>query len=157
MSNLYSDGCLKIWNVQNTECLFSLNLFDGALIKSQVNLPTIHHIVSLNFDTILVGNQSNYIYAINLRKGVVIKTFKIDNPNENFNTLSFSSNGNYVYATTDSKKYLSFDYNSGKNVQNVTASSSNDLKFGDIVGISHHPFSNILVMWTDDGKLNLWK
>jgi WD40 repeat-containing protein SMU1 len=68
-----SDGSLKIWNTHTTECLFTLNLLEGEVVRSSVNLPTIHTVISVpgKADHVLVGNKSGFVYLIDIKKGQV--------------------------------------------------------------------------------------
>jgi WD40 repeat-containing protein SMU1 len=134
-------------------------LQEGVSIKSQVNLPTIHSLELLpgSPGIVVCGNLSNFVYLVDYKKGQVFRSFKSgDNVDKTgrLNTVSVSARGDYIYCTNEQNKFVTFDSRSGKIRQNIDIGPDSK---SEVVGSCHHPFSNILAMWVDNGTLTLWK
>ncbi|CAG8531010.1 9938_t:CDS:10 [Acaulospora colombiana] len=148
-----SDGTVKIWDVKSTDCLHTITprgeqatatIAGGATVNCVVQMPK-------NTDQIIVCNKSSTIFLVNVR-GQIIKTFSSDKKTGgDFISCMVSPQGDFLYCVAEDSNLYCF------NVQNGKLTSTLKLSESEVIGISHHPFSNILATYADDGIISLWK
>ena len=64
---------------------------------------------------------------------------------------TISPAGKYIYAPTELGSIAVFDTDSGKLESMIQATDK------EVIGICHHPFSNIVAIYDEDGDVKLWK
>ncbi|CAG8559278.1 11480_t:CDS:10 [Acaulospora morrowiae] len=148
-----SDGTVKIWDVKSTECLHTITprgeqatatISGGVTVNCVVQMPK-------NMDQIIVCNKSSTIFLINVR-GQIVKTFTSDKKTGgDFLSCTVSPQGEFIYCVAEDSNLYCF------NVQNGKLTTTLKLSDSEIIGISHHSFSNILATYADDGIISLWK
>ncbi|KAJ3017496.1 Serine/threonine-protein kinase smu1 [Thoreauomyces humboldtii] len=153
-----SDGSMRIWDTKSTNCLLTVHLHEGQVVTSGVHSPTVNAVMPMprTLDRFLVCNKSSYVYLVNI-KGQVVKSFT---PTVNAGTpvtashyvcVTTSPRGDYVYCATESNHVHVYHSESGKMVTSFKASEA------EMIGLAHHPVSNIMAAYSDDGIVSLWK
>nr|CAG8587539.1 1366_t:CDS:10 [Entrophospora candida] len=150
-----SDGTVKIWDSKSTDCLHTITPYGsksepGATISGG---KTVNCVVQMpkNMDQILVCNRSTTVYLMNLR-GQIIKSFTSDKKSGgDFISCTVSPQGDFIYCVGEDFHLYSFSIQSGKLISSLKLSEA------EIIGLIHHPFSNILATYADDGVISLWK
>ncbi|KAG9296856.1 hypothetical protein G9A89_006811 [Geosiphon pyriformis] len=124
-----SDGTVKIWDSKSTDCLHSIlpNSVQAATTISGGIAVNCVIQMPKNMDHIVVCNKSPMVYLMTMR-GQILKTF-----------------------TSEDSILYSFNVQSGKVTTTLKLSEA------EVIGVSHHPFSNILASYADDGVISLWK
>ncbi|KAI8910297.1 wd-repeat protein [Gorgonomyces haynaldii] len=141
-----ADGTIRIWSRQTTECLQTLSLSEGKLGQT-LNLRSVHSLLSVN-NSIFCGTASPFVYVIN-SKGQLLHTIR-SSQEKHFTATCLSGHGDFVYCATEDHKIIAFNSKTGKKTNEVLLGS-------EIMGVVHHPFSNIMAVWTDQGVLELIK
>jgi len=148
-----SDGTVKIWDTKSTECLYTIVLHEGAIVNTGVNAKTINKIIPLpkNMDQFIVCNQSPYIYILTLR-GQLVKAINTGKSCD-FITCTLSPKSELLYCVGEDNSLYTIDltYNRLKNQNPLKLTES------EIIGVSHHPYSNIFASYDEEGHLSLWK
>jgi WD40 repeat-containing protein SMU1 len=143
-----SDGTIKIWDAKTTECVHTFspgNSMDIA-INSIRTMPR-------NQEQLLVCNRSNTVYIMNLQGGV-LKSFKSGKKREDrgdFLCCTVSPKGEWIYGVAEDHEMYCFSMNTGQ-LEHVMKVSDRE-----VIGTDHHPHSNLICTYADDGKLLLWK
>lgn len=87
--------------------------------------------------------------------GDVLQTFKGDSINEtkvgNFVSSALSMRGKWLYGVTDKGYLLSFTAATG------VFETSMQISNGDVYGVTHHPYRNMIATFSNDGYVRLWK
>ena len=144
-----SDGTVRIWNAQTAECLSVVKLHDGGMLKSSMNLRSVHTVIHLGQGNLLVGNHGKHLYIINL-KGELVQVLHDDQVQGEYTMLEVSGHHQYIYGITDQYHLVCFDRNKGLKIADFNVSDA------DVVDINHHPFSNILAISSANGMVTLW-
>ncbi|CAG8450070.1 509_t:CDS:10 [Funneliformis mosseae] len=143
-----SDGTVKIWDSKSAECLHTISpqigrsrdnssIAGGRTVNCVVQMPK-------NADQVIVCNKSSIVYLMTLR-GQIIKSFnsekKVDG---DFVSCTVSSQGDFIYCIGEDSNLYCFNVQTGKLTSTIKLSDA------DVIGFSHHPFSNILATYADD-------
>ncbi|KAJ3118665.1 Serine/threonine-protein kinase smu1 [Nowakowskiella sp. JEL0407] len=178
-----SDGTVKIWDAKSTSCLHSLSLVSGKLgatnsLSNAMGItntagvaPTVNKILQCNGlgneEDLIVCSKETWCYKINI-KGQLLKTYTLPPPPKAvknavalqpaFTTAVMSAKGEYVYCVDESSTLWCFKNDGTSNVDSAVGSSEGlKLRDVDIIGITHHPYSNIVVVYGDDGHVKLYR
>ncbi|TPX63116.1 hypothetical protein SpCBS45565_g06846 [Spizellomyces sp. 'palustris'] len=148
-----SDGTAKIWDTKTTDCVVTITLHEGRAVSTGVHSPTVNRILLMprNMDQFVLCNKSSYAYVLNLRGQVVKSVTSGKKEGGDFTSVTLSAKGEYIYCASEDNHIYCFHSESGKSVTSFKASES------EIIGLSHHPFSNIIAVYGDDGVVSLWK
>jgi len=106
-----------------------------------------------NQEQLLVCNRSNTVYVMNLQGGV-LKSFKSGKKREDrgdFLCCTVSPKGEWIYCIAEDHEMYCFSMNTGQ-LEHVMKVSERD-----VIGTDHHPHTNLVCTYSDDGKLLLWK
>jgi WD40 repeat-containing protein SMU1 len=68
-----------------------------------------------------------------------------------FTAAAISSTGKFLYLSAEDKRISCFSLSNLEVVSEFKASE------GEIIGLKHHPFSNILSVYSDDGIVEIFK
>ncbi|KAH6560240.1 hypothetical protein BASA62_000209 [Batrachochytrium salamandrivorans] len=148
-----SDGTVKIWDAKSTECLSSLGLHEGKLAGLGAQSPTITSVLLTpkNKDHVIISNESSIVYIISLN-GKILKSMKLETEKPtDFITAAMSQNGEFVHCAGEDGNIYVLGTETGSLVTSFEASTS------EIIGLAHHPFSNILAIFADNGLVSMWK
>ncbi|KAL2918031.1 Serine/threonine-protein kinase smu1 [Polyrhizophydium stewartii] len=168
-----SDGTLKIWDLQSTECLHSVGLYKGKLAPVGAQSPTITAVALYpkQADQVVVSNQSSIVYIVSL-KGAVVQSMSLPDvvgieaarpgakqhggaaePRSppGFLAMTLSPRGEFVYAAAEDRRVYVFGTESGRLVTSLEGIMS------DIIGMTHHPFANMLAIYTESGLISIMK
>ncbi|CAG8675094.1 43942_t:CDS:10 [Gigaspora margarita] len=148
-----SDGTIKIWDSKSTSCLHTITPHGGQGASATISGGiTVNCVVQMpkNMDQLIVCNKSPTIYIVTMR-GQIIKTFTSDKKTGgDFVSCTVSPQGDFIYCAAEDSNLYCFNVQTGK-------STALKLSESEVIGISHHPFSNILASYADDGIISLWK
>ncbi|KAI8925232.1 WD40-repeat-containing domain protein [Entophlyctis helioformis] len=148
-----SDGTVKIWDTKSADCLTTIGLYEGKVAPLGAQSPTITALALTpkNDNHILVSNQSPFLYIISL-KGQVVKSMTVEDAKPpDMTSAVVSSKGEFVYGSAENGRVYVFGTLSGKPVTSLPVSKT------EIIGLAHHPASNILAVYADDGLVHIWK
>ncbi|KAI8920364.1 WD40 repeat-containing protein SMU1-like protein [Powellomyces hirtus] len=160
-----SDGTTKIWDVKTTDCVATITLHDGQAVSSGVHSPTATQICLLPraLDRFVLCNKSPYAYVMNL-KGQVVKSMTAAPPPPaagggaaksiagiDLVAVTTSPKAEYTYCANEGNVLHAFHTESGKLMTSFKAAEA------EIIGLAHHPFSNVLAVYSEDGVVSLWK
>eukprot|EP01104_Vermistella_antarctica_P009849 TRINITY_DN257_c1_g2_i1.p1 TRINITY_DN257_c1_g2~~TRINITY_DN257_c1_g2_i1.p1 ORF type:complete len:553 (+),score=158.85 TRINITY_DN257_c1_g2_i1:82-1740(+) len=144
-----SDGTVKIWNAKTTD-----NIASFRPPQDQATLePTIHNIKALprHPDQFIVCNSSSTLFIINLR-GQLIRSMSANIQGiKEFVHCCPSPRGMFIHAVGEDMRMHSFDVKSGECEQSLKVSEK------QLIGVAHHPHTNLVATWGDDNVLKLWK
>ncbi|RCI04188.1 hypothetical protein CU098_011295 [Rhizopus stolonifer] len=151
-----SDGNVKIWDAKSTSCIYTVNP-QPPVEKNQLNpigglgSASVQLIMSLpkHPDQFLVCNKTNTLFIISLR-GQIIKTLTHQKPVD-FVTATTSPQGDFIYGITEDSHMYGFQFSTGALVGQVKVSEK------EIVGITSHPLSNVVVVYDDAGYVYFYK
>ncbi|KAI8828830.1 WD40-repeat-containing domain protein [Chytriomyces cf. hyalinus JEL632] len=154
-----SDGTVKIWDAKTADCLSTLTLHEGVSVTSGVNSATVNRVIQMpnNSDLFVVSNKSSYIYIVSVR-GQVVKYFRIgkglgEAPAPEIIASCVSSKGEFIYTVTEDGMLHWFHVES----EGIYPQSSIKASESEVINITHHPFSNIIAMTAENGRLSLFK
>ncbi|KAL7753896.1 hypothetical protein RI367_000828 [Sorochytrium milnesiophthora] len=143
-----SDGSVKVWDAKSAECITTLFPTDEPGARKAVNSLSL---VPSTVDQFVACSRSTQLRVMNA-KGQAIKTFVTSEAKpQEFVYAVVSPKGEYVHALAGDAHLYSFHIPSGSTTRIKTHES------GDVIGVVHHPFSNILATWGDDSQVMLWK
>jgi WD40 repeat-containing protein SMU1 len=98
------------------------------------------------------------LYLVNLKSQQLVKSYT-PRPQSlpklaSFISAVFSSKGDYIYAPTENGNLVIFDTfkGSGREEDSFLKVSERE-----VLGLSHHPFANVMGVFDDEGDLKLWK
>ncbi|KAI9141881.1 WD40 repeat-containing protein SMU1-like protein [Paraphysoderma sedebokerense] len=151
-----SDGTVRIWDSKTTDCLSTI--FPSSEGGGQGGIgKTVNTVVPLktNPDQFLVCDKSSVVRLMNMR-GQIVRSYTQNSeaPTSKLSDLIsaiFSPKHEFIYALSENGELHCWRQQSGIEVTVKTHES------GEVIGFSHHPFSNIVATWADDGQLLLWK
>lgn len=116
----------------------------NASVQNIIQLPK-------NIDQYLVCNKTNTLFIISTR-GQVIKTFTHNKKTgSDFITAATSPQGDYIYGITEDSFMYGFQSSTGNQVGKVKVSEN------EIIGMTSHPLSNVVVSYDDNGYVFLFK
>jgi WD40 repeat-containing protein SMU1 len=143
-----SDGTIKVWDSTSAQCL---KTFKPGKIESELDIHSLLPLPHLGQHQFIVSNKSNIIYLMNL-EGETIKTFTTDQKEKSdFVTARLSPKANFLFAITEDCKMYVFNMNTGEQVQTLQVHEK------EVIGLDHHPFRNLLLSFSTDGSLKVWK
>ncbi|CAB4435458.1 unnamed protein product [Rhizophagus irregularis] len=152
-----SDGTVKIWDSKTTGCLHTIfpqtggrSNRDSSFISGGV---TVNCVVQMpkNTDQFVVCNKSSTIYLMTI-KGQITKSFTSEKKTDgDFVSCTVSPQGDFIYCVGEDSSLYCFNVQSGKLTTTLKLSDA------EVIGFAHHPFSNILAAYSDDGIITLWK
>ena len=144
-----SDGTVKIWNCATTDCISTLSLVEGEILPKSVNLRSVHSIIPLKSpDNFLISNNSHFLYIVNSR-GKLVRSLELKDCEAI--GVSLSPNNDYVYVITE-KELLCLYLETNEIIHKFKCAQN-----GEIIGIEHHPFSNLLTIYDDNGEISIYK
>lgn len=148
-----SDGTIRVWNAKTTECIHT---HKGAIMDVRVH--TVSLVGNSKNDYILVGTQSDSIKILKVYQGKISKqeimNFTIkksdSEPKSNIVACCASPKGEWIYAVDDRNLYC-FNCESGLVEKTINVHEKKAM------GVSHHPFLNMMTTFDEIGNLKLWK
>ncbi|CAG8543022.1 9867_t:CDS:10 [Paraglomus occultum] len=148
-----SDGTVKIWDAKSTECLHTICPQVGQASATISGGSTINCVIQMpkNMDQVIVCSKSPTLYLMTVR-GQIIKTFTSDKkPSADFVACTVSPQGDFIYCITEDSNLCCINVQTGKMATTLKLSEA------EVIGLAHHPFSNILASYADDGIISFWK
>eukprot|EP00357_Protocruzia_adherens_P006973 CAMPEP_0114979430 /NCGR_PEP_ID=MMETSP0216-20121206/4365_1 /TAXON_ID=223996 /ORGANISM="Protocruzia adherens, Strain Boccale" /LENGTH=513 /DNA_ID=CAMNT_0002340751 /DNA_START=500 /DNA_END=2041 /DNA_ORIENTATION=- len=144
-----SDGSVKLWDAKTSDLLMTFKPPQpNATAELTVNSVMLN---PKNNDQIIVCNKSNTIYMANTN-GQIIKTFSNGKKEGgDFIACCLSPKAEWLYGIAEDNFLYCFDFSSG-NMEHIL-----NLKHNDLLNLVHHPFKNLLVTFTGEGKVAFWK
>ncbi|KAJ3092451.1 Serine/threonine-protein kinase smu1 [Quaeritorhiza haematococci] len=175
------DGKIKVWKVETGQCLRSFPLAHSQGVTSvyfskdgtQVLSASFDHTVRLHGlksgktikefrghtsfvnDAVFSIDGTRVISASSDGAVKLIRTFRTDEdvaktPSD-FMTGMMSPKGEIVYGVSEDQQLMAFNTESGKMFYTTKIADS------EVIGTVHHPFSNIVAVYGEDGIVGLWK
>jgi WD40 repeat-containing protein SMU1 len=148
-----SDGTMKVWDIRTMECLSTFHP-NAAEAKKSAHHPSVLHIFLLpnTTDQLVVCTASPTVYITNL-KGEMIKSFTIEGTSTGleFATCTISPKGSYIYAVGENHTLYCF------NTISTKVDHSMPIHTKDVIGLVHHPHSNLIASYSTDSTVKLWK
>ncbi|EFJ30597.1 hypothetical protein SELMODRAFT_409107 [Selaginella moellendorffii] len=144
-----SDGTVKVWDMRTTDCLQTLKppppLRGGDAAINSV------HLLPKSPEHIVVCSRSSSIYVMTLQ-GQVVKSFSSGKrEGGDFVAACVSPKGDWIYCVGEDMNVYCFSNQAGKLEHLLKAHDK------DIIGISHHPHRNLLVTYSLDSTMKLWR
>ncbi|CAG8481252.1 8247_t:CDS:10 [Diversispora eburnea] len=129
-----SDGKVKIWDSKSTDCLHTISPLGEHATQTISGGATVNCVIQMpkTTDQFIVCNKKK-------------KT------GGDFITCTVSPQGDFIYCVGEDSILYFFDIHSGKSYSSLKLSEA------EVIGVSHHPFSNIMATYADDGVISLWK
>ncbi|ORZ20652.1 WD40 repeat-containing protein SMU1-like protein [Absidia repens] len=148
-----SDGTIKIWDSESTECLSTITPSSMTLpVQLALPLP-----VTSTFDGFVVCNKSKRL-SIYSKNGDLVKTIPAENDKDanhnidsDFISAAVSSRGKLVYAITETGNVYGFNIETGHIVQSVKVSDT------EIISMASHPIASIIAVNDAVGHVYLFK
>ncbi|TPX48605.1 hypothetical protein SeMB42_g02935 [Synchytrium endobioticum] len=146
-----SDGQVKIWDSKTNECIQTVLLNNGLIGTPGSVSPSAQRLIPLpkNPDAFLVCNKSPFLYLINTR-GQIVKAFR-NEKKVDFVSACTSAKGDIVYGVGEDQMLVGFEVETGRIVANLQLAET------EVIGVAHHPFTNNLASFAENGLLSLWK
>ena len=141
-----ADGFVKFWDYSTGECIHN---FCPPSEKPNCD-SDIYNLVSLTKENLsfLVCCKSHEIFLIN-DKGVIIKRFVNENKNVDFIAACTSIKHSYVYAMGNDNILYCFNIKTAKIEHSLKVAE----KEVEILGMAHHPYKNLLIVYTFEGNI----
>lgn len=140
-----SDGSIKIWDSQDASCLYTIQ-------SNTTNTShPVHGILTIpkHPDQLAVCYKSPYIQHVTMN-GRIIKSYQRNDSTSDYVSIAMSPQGELVYGISEDSRMACFNMASGE--------LAADIKLGDteLIGITSHPFSNIIAVYDDSGHVYLY-
>eukprot|EP00049_Salpingoeca_infusionum_P022941 m.9637 g.9637 ORF g.9637 m.9637 type:complete len:520 (+) comp5477_c0_seq1:196-1755(+) len=147
-----SDGTVKVWNAKSGDCLESFDRFGKGTDGSALTINTIvKH--PTNPEAVLVCNRSRSLYLLNISTGKILQTYTHGKTTKgvDFTGCTISPQGTYIYAVAEDLHMYCFLTSTGKLEKTFPAHTK------EIHGLAHHPHTNVLASFSDDGLVKVWR
>jgi len=143
-----ADGSVRVWDSKTTELVHTFSV--GNSLDIAVNSIKV---MPRNQEQLVVCNRSNTVYIVNLQ-GAVQKTFSSGKKRADkgdFLSCTISPRGDWIYCFAEDNDMYCFSTLTGQLEHVLTVAER------EVIGSDHHPHTNLVCSWTDEGKLSLWK
>ncbi|ORY03536.1 WD40 repeat-like protein [Basidiobolus meristosporus CBS 931.73] len=147
-----SDGTVKIWDYRTTECLLTVTPTEAPANSTIGGSPTVNSVILVPDSTeqLIMCNKSSAAYLMST-KGRILRKLTDESIRTEFASITLSPKAEILYCVGEDSQLYSFNLESGKLLSTIKLTEA------EVIGVVHHPFSNILAVYTDDGKVHLWK
>eukprot|EP01029_Cantina_marsupialis_P022977 TRINITY_DN5661_c0_g2_i1.p1 TRINITY_DN5661_c0_g2~~TRINITY_DN5661_c0_g2_i1.p1 ORF type:complete len:514 (-),score=156.55 TRINITY_DN5661_c0_g2_i1:119-1660(-) len=144
-----SDGFVRVFDHKTTELISKYRPTQLGFV-TDVPLHTICPIPN-NSEQFVVCGRSHFLHIMNY-DGQIVQTFSSGKKDEGaFVACCVSPRGNWIYCVGEDKILYCFSMKTKQLEQVLTVSES------EVIGIAHHPMQNIIVIYTAEGEMVLWK
>ncbi|KAI8388543.1 WD40 repeat-containing protein SMU1-like protein [Radiomyces spectabilis] len=153
-----SDGTVKIWDAKTTTCLHTVTPqpnADATKLNTTATLTsqTVQSILPLpkNIDQVVVCNKTNTLYIMTMR-GQIVKTFSHQKKSgSDFVAAATSPQGEYIYGMGEDSTLYCFRTTTGQLMGQMKLCDA------EVIGMTGHPFSNVIVSYDDAGYVYFLK
>lgn len=135
-------NCFQTWDYTTGSCLSTTKPQDNLTVQLLLPIPN-------NINHFIAVNKSNQLSVLN-QKGKLIKTIGYKGAKD-FVTATISHQGKLAYAVSEDSIMYCFDISTGTLVGQSTLCKS------EVIGISSHPFSNVIASNDEAGYIYLLK
>jgi WD40 repeat-containing protein SMU1 len=144
-----SDCTVKVWDVKTTDCIQTFKP-PPPLKGGDVSVNSVH-LFPKNSEHIVVCNKASSIYIMTLQ-GQVVKSFSSGKrEGGDFVAACISPKGEWIYCVGEDRNIYCFSQQSGKLEHLMKAHDK------DIIGVTPHPHRNLLVTYSEDSTMKIWK
>ncbi|KAF8379418.1 hypothetical protein HHK36_028853 [Tetracentron sinense] len=144
-----SDCTVKVWDMKTTDCLQTFKP-PPPLRGGDASVNSVH-LFPKNTDHIIVCNKTSSIYLMTLQ-GQVVKSFSSGKrEGGDFVAACVSPKGEWIYCVGEDRNMYCFSYQSGKLEHLMKVHEK------DVIGVSHHPHRNMVVTYSEDCTMKIWK
>lgn len=147
------DGMIKLWDFKSTECLL---VFKPPNEKPGQDCDVFQLIAFPYADkegtpeNFMVCSKNESMHLMNMN-GQVVRAYKNEKKGVTFESACLSSQGSFLYGLTDQGYISCFDTTTGKLVYEFPVVGRY------LLGATHHPFRNIIVVNNMDGEMMFYK
>lgn len=145
-----SDGTVKVWDARTSDCLHT---FRPAMENVAEMETMIHTVIPLPgpTDQLFISNRTSTAY-ITTAQGQVIKSMSSGKKvGGDFTCATISPKATYALCAGEDGVIYCFNLQRG-DLENFLKVSEKEL-----IGIAHHPHRNLVVTFSDEGVLKLWR
>ncbi|KAF9910775.1 Serine/threonine-protein kinase smu1 [Linnemannia zychae] len=175
-----SDGTIKIWDYKTAGCIRSFSPHDGTGTMAGAAGLTVNSCIPFpKPNQILVCMKSPTAYLLTMEGTPIRKFTSPDSPTEgavkdataaaaaagtdsarkeglgvpltDYVAVALSPQAEIVYCLAENSQVHCFYSDTGKEIKSIPVADS------EVIGMASHPFSNVLAIYTVDGRVLLWK